>query len=214
MSEATAEKRPVTRIPSDDCVVEGRHPHRGEWVEIAGKMSVAEMRQSWNASAISLRIESLRDDEKQLQAEILELQADDEMERAIRERKLDRAARDLRRCIDERVKLVDDSFGTMAKAVARRVVAWNWTDDRGRPLVPWNAEDEDGKPYSVLDGSTETVELVELDELTYLRDILSGDTPKNDNGADGRLPSTDSATDSPETPTTPSSTTAPKATKS
>lgn len=208
MSDSKAEKRPVIRIPSDDCVVEGRHPHRGEWVELVGKMSVTELRQSWNGSSVAKQVEALRDDETIARREIEALKADETLDRKVRDAKLERAERDLERAIAERIRVVDESFGAMAAAVARRVVAWNWTDDRGRPIVPWNAEDEEGKPYAVLDGRPETIELVELEELTYLRDLLSGEAPADRKNGAGISLNSRSAIDSPETQKTPSSTTA------
>jgi hypothetical protein len=213
MSDSTAEKRPVVRVPSDDCIVEGRHPHRGEWVELVGKMSVTELRQSWNGASVAKQVEALKDDEVLARREIEALKADDTMDRKIRDARLARAEKDLERSIAERVRVVDESFASMAAAVARRVVAWNWTDDRGRPLVPWNAEDEEGRPYANLDGRPETVELVELEELTYLRDLLSGEAPADRKNGAGTSPNSISATDSPATRMTPSSTTGRNRTK-
>jgi len=214
--DANPEKRASRRIPSDDCVVEGRHPHRGEWVEISGATSVHDLRAQWNATSLAVQIESLRDDEEMVRREIVELRATtggDAATRKEREAQLHRAEKDLQDAVEARINLIDGSFDELAKAVARRVVAWNWTNDLGLPIVPWNATDEDGSPYTILDGSSATIELVEPDEMTYLRGLLTGEAPAERKNGDGGSPTTSSDTGSPPTARTPSNASAPSRTK-
>ncbi len=83
------------------------------------------------------------------------------------------------------MRIVDRSLVMLHKSLARRVVAWNWTDDLGRPIVPWNATDEQGNPYAKLDGSLEPFEALEADELVYLRARVSGEGPADRKNGSG-----------------------------
>lgn len=71
---------------------------------------------------------------------------------------------------------LDGRYDDLLRWMAPRIVAWNWTDERGDPIVPWNAE-EDGQPYAKLDGSPEPLAHLSTGEIHYLRSVLKGETP-------------------------------------
>src|SRR5574340_894704 len=60
--------------------------------------------------------------------------------------------------------LLNQHFDEICKNLAGRVVAWNWTDDRGQPLP---------QP----DGKAETMERLRAEEILWLMKATQGETP-------------------------------------
>ena len=70
----------------------------------------------------------------------------------------------------ETIRLLEESYTKVLDSLARRLVAWNWTDDRGEPLP-------------APDGTSTPLEGLSPEELLYLLTATGGEAPaerKND----------------------------------
>lgn len=121
------------RVPSDDCAVDldgdTYYPHEGEWVEIVGVPSVAELQAFTALAALGQDL-------------------------AVAEGEPDEAG--------QAAAAIDRHFTAVCAALAERIVAWNWTDMRGRELPS-----PDGNPAVFASLSTE--------ELYYLTRVARGE---------------------------------------
>lgn len=81
---------------------------------------------------------------------------------------------------EESVALLDKSFGPVVSLVARRIIAWSWTDNAGDPYPE--------KP------DEETIRDLHIQELYYLLAAIRGETPAERGNGSRPLPTTSSAT--------------------
>lgn len=83
--------------------------------------------------------------------------------------------------------LIDGQFDQICDVLAARVVAWNWTDDAGRPLPQPN-------------GTPAIFHRLRSHELNWLVRAAEGETPSQEKKDSRRSPTTSSATPPPPTP--------------
>jgi len=135
-----AKPQPI-RIPSDNCIVtiDGveYRPHENEWVEVLPGLKVGHQKLIAEMNALRAEFETLEDDAEQ----------DDESGLAARRR------------INELAAQYNDK---MIDFLRQRLVAWNWTDELGRPLPE-------------LDGTERPFELLSAEELGWLLAACRGD---------------------------------------
>lgn len=98
--------------------------------------------------------------------------------------------------VDHTGEYLERDFGTLLEVVARRVISWNWTDMRGRPLPQ-------------LDGKTDLLRDLSDQEVYWLVGACRGEAPEVIEAEEKKdsltLPTTSSATEPTPIPT-PSST--------
>lgn len=100
---------------------------------------------------------------------------------------------------EEQVKaIIRERFDSLIEALSGKVIAWNWTDDAGRPIVPFNATLPDdhprfpGRPYAVLDGTAAPFRRLRSRELYWLLSAAEGETPGEEKKDSKALPTTSS----------------------
>jgi len=98
------------RVICDDCTVTigevEYHPHEDEWVEIVPGLRVGDFAEDIRLMALQAEYEAVRDDAQQGPAKALEVS-----------------------------QLMADFYRRSAGLIAKRLYAWNWTDDDGKPLA-------------------------------------------------------------------------------
>lgn len=155
-------KLPARRVPSDDFAVRlggvDYHTHEGEWVEIiAAPLQLRHMRAYSRLGTLGVELEAA--------------QADPEADAA------EQAAAQLKLA-----RLMDENFDLMLSALTARVVAWNWTDDFGRPLP-------------APDGSSAPFEALSAEELHYLMGLVqAGESQDERKNGSRAMPTAVSAT--------------------
>ncbi len=78
--------------------------------------------------------------------------------------------------------LLEPHFDRLCTYLAERLVDWNWTDNRGRPLP-------------VPDGDPELLKRLEAQELYWLLKAIQGQTPSEEKNASAPSPTISSATE-------------------
>lgn len=131
-------KPPVRRVPCDDCTVEidgvEYRPHAGEYVEIVGGGSIEALQFAWR------RVRPTPEPPEE---------ASDKEKEVWRE---------------QRTAEVNSYFEELCAALARRVVAWSWTDDAGQPIP---------QP----EGNPERLKILRPEELYFLRTACASEVP-------------------------------------
>ena len=138
---------PAITVPSDDFEIEidgeTYQPHRGERVEVLRGVTVGDYKYMRAVDELSVKIDAV------------EGEADGEDDDA-----------KLRQLIAERqqkIVLMDDSYGETVAFVRDRLVSWDWTDRRGEQL-PQPGDDPD------------VFGRLSLEELFYLVSVIRGET--------------------------------------
>ena len=101
---------------------------------------------------------------------------------------------------DEREKvgaLLETTTRHLCALLARRIVGWTWTDDRGRPLVAPALDDPDDETQVV--DATGLLKALTTDELYYLLRISRGEAPAERKNGTSSSPT--SSSDTAPTPT-------------
>lgn len=105
MAKPPIQKKPPTRIPTDDYAVvvggETYYPHAGEWVEMSTRTTVKETRALRRFMQFSTDMDAM----------------DGDSEKGL-----------------EFLRILDEDFEVLTAGLASRVRAWSWTDDDGTPL--------------------------------------------------------------------------------
>lgn len=158
-------KLPARRVPSDDFSVRvggvDYHTHEGEWVEvIASPLQLRHMRAYSRLGTLGVELEAA--------------QADPAAEAAEQDAAKLKIA-----------QLMDSNFDLMLSALTARVVAWNWTDDFGRPLP-------------APDGTAAPFEALSAEELHYLMGVVqNGESQAERKNGSRPMPTASSATKQP-----------------
>lgn len=150
-------KPPPRRVPSDDFILEidgeTYTPHAGEWVEFVPTLPVGLFQAEARIRSLATQLDALKDDAGAIPPDRL------------------REANDL----------IAGHYDDLCNLLARLVVAWNWTDDRGQPLP---------QP----DGTDRPFRLLSVDELYYLWQAAQGGNPDARKNGSRPSPTTSSAT--------------------
>lgn len=145
-------KPPPRRIPSDDYKVTQDgieyHAHEGEWVEFSGRPGLVSLERIW-------AFESVLADEHEPEKPDA---------KASNKTKLAYVAA-LNKYREERNAQIDSIFRDICVVLARHIVAWSWTDDRGEQM-------------SQPDGNPDTIRDLRADEILFLRDLLARNETK------------------------------------
>ena len=165
--ETKATKPPLRRVPSDDCeVVVGGvtyYPHRGESLWFRGRQKIGQLRADWAFRRVG--------------AELDEVAPDPKVEGETDEVFLARVAKSHL----EGVRITDQHYADIVAWIAKRLVAWDWTDD-------------DGNPLPNLDGTADPFAGISDDEMFYIWRTLRGEGPAEVGEDAGASPPTSSVT--------------------
>ena len=164
-SDTNLTRPPAVTVPSDDYEIEvdgeTYHPHRGEQVEVLIGATVGDFAHQRSLDELRVKLDAIGGEAEE--------DEDAELQRLIAERV-------------ERTVLIDDSYGQTVEFVRDRIVAWTWTDRRGKAL-PQPADDP-----TVLNR-------LSLDEMFYLVAVIRGETGGQAKNASRPSPTSSSATE-------------------